>query len=986
MKFFHALQLQLTLDILLPMSNSLNTNTTDNDSLLLSLRDAQLRIIFETTQDAIVISDDQGCYLDVNPAACKLFGVERKQLLGRCTFEFTEPNLQVPHGGQEFRKQELPTQENLLGEFRILRPDGDIRIVEYIARMNFLPHRHLSVIRDITEQKQTQERVTALEKLLQATEVVLPIDHPDQLTTRQKTEAELAYFQKITRYIPGAIYQFTQSADGQVSLPYASEGLKEIYGISPEEVREDASLFLARLHPDDYARTLESITESAAHLTRWYCEYRICRDGEVFWLLGDATPQRDRDGGTTWYGYIRDITDQKAKETDLAELSRQLKKAQEIARLGNWSFEITTQKITWSEEVFRMFGMTPDQGEPTFLEHVQQFHPDDRAFFVERVTEANQGIPQNFDCRILLTTGEVRYINSRIELGWQDGKLVHMFGILIDITDRRLAELELERFFTISLDLLCIADLEGYFRRLNPAWKDTLGYAASELEGVPFLNFIHPDDIDLTLASVSDLAKQRKIPNFINRLRAKDGSYHHIEWRSSLQGELIYASGRDITERIQAQAQIQERERFLSSIYEGVGCLIFTVDLQEDDRFEYTGWSKSCEIALGIPADQVLGKTPQELIPYEGEITYQRYLNCVRSGVQTTYEECLTFNGQEIWWLTTLSPVKDCQDRVYRVLGTTINISDRKQAEQAILQKSQELEIALQDLQDTQMQLIQAEKMSSLGQLVGGIAHEINNPVSFIYGNLTYISEYTDNLLELIDLYQASHPHPSTQITEFIDTIDLDFLIEDMPKTINSMSNGALRIRDIVKSLRTFSQLDEVGLKAVNLHDNLDNTLVILQNRLQRTGGNSAIQVIKNYGNLPLVECYGDLLNQVFMNLIVNAIQAIEERPVKALHPDDRDLITITTSLEPSHLEKSSYVSIVIEDNGVGMSPEIQAQIFNPFFTTKPIGTGTGMGLAICYQIITKNHQGELSCSSTPGEGSKLTIKLPIHAADFQSS
>ncbi|NJL91662.1 MAG: PAS domain-containing protein [Coleofasciculaceae cyanobacterium SM2_1_6] len=494
--------------------------------------------------------------------------------------------------------------------------------------------------------------------------------------------------------------------------------------------------------------------------------------------------------------------------------------------------------------------MTPDQGEPDLKNHLQQFHPDDRAFFLERVNAAVQGTSQHFDCRILLSQGETRYINIRIELDWFEGRVVELFGIVMDISEqqatlqkRKQVELELENFFTISLDLLCIADIEGRFLRLNKAWEDILGYATSELEGTPFLAFVHPDDLDSTLAAIADLAQQSKVINFINRYRAKDGSYHYIEWRSNPQGELIYASARDITEHIQT--------------------------------------------------------------------------------------------------------------------------------EQAILQKSQELEKALQDLQDTQMQLIQAEKMSSLGQLVGGIAHEINNPVSFISGNLTYISEYTENLLELVHLYQESHPHPSSQIQEFVAAIDLDFLIQDMPKTINSMSNGASRIRDIVKSLRTFSRLDEVGLKAVNLHENLDNILVILQNKLQRTGGDSAIQVIKIYDNLPLVECYGDLLNQVFMNLIVNALQAIEERQAKAPHPDYRGMITITTSFEPS-----SYASIAIEDNGVGMSPEIQAQIFNPFFTTKPIGTGTGMGLALCYQIVTKNHQGELLCRSTPGEGSKFTVKI----------
>ena len=284
--------------------------------------------------------------------------------------------------------------------------------------------------------------------------------------------------------------------------------------------------------------------------------------------------------------------------------------------------------------------------------------------------------------------------------------------------------------------------------------------------------------------------------------------------------------------------------------------------------------------------------------------------------------------------------------------------------------KTAALKRSYQELEEAQLQLVQFEKMSSLGQLVAGIAHEINNPVSFIYGNLAVASNYARDLRGLIHLYQENYQNPPQIISDFIKTSDIDYTLSDFPKLLTSMTTGATRIRDIVQSLRTFSRLDQSDYEAVNIHANIDNTLVILQNRLNGRAGNPRIQVIKNYGIVPQVECYSGLINQVFMNLLVNAIDAIEERDANDM-PDYLGHITITTQLT-----SDNKVKITIEDNGVGMSPEIQAKIFNPFFTTKSVGVGTGMGLSISYQIVTGDHHGKLSCSSVLGEGTEFVIEL----------
>lgn len=291
-------------------------------------------------------------------------------------------------------------------------------------------------------------------------------------------------------------------------------------------------------------------------------------------------------------------------------------------------------------------------------------------------------------------------------------------------------------------------------------------------------------------------------------------------------------------------------------------------------------------------------------------------------------------------------------------------------------ERALQLEKALQDLQRTQTQLIQSEKMSSLGQLVAGVAHEINNPVSFIYGNITPAQQYISDLLELVELYQTEYPQPTTKIQSLIESIDLDFLMEDLPKIIDSMKMGAERIREIVLSLRNFSRMDEAQIKDVCIHDGIDSTLRLLQNRLKAKPEHPEIVVVKNYEKLPLVECYAGQLNQVFMNLLTNAIDALEERDKK------RSLAQIKAN--PSQIEittnvvDSQRIAITFHDNGPGMSQETQTRIFDPFFTTKPVGKGTGLGLAISYQVIVEKHFGSLRCHSTPGEGTKFIVEIPI--------
>ncbi|QZZ22580.1 response regulator [Leptothermofonsia sichuanensis E412] len=314
-----------------------------------------------------------------------------------------------------------------------------------------------------------------------------------------------------------------------------------------------------------------------------------------------------------------------------------------------------------------------------------------------------------------------------------------------------------------------------------------------------------------------------------------------------------------------------------------------------------------------------------------------------------------------------------------------------QELEQRVAERTADLSKALHELQQTQIQLVQSEKLSSLGQLVAGIAHEINNPVNFIAGNLIHIDEYTQNLLEFIRRFEENYPDPSPPLKHYLEEIDLEFLKQDLEKIVSSMKLGADRIRQIVLSLRNFSRLDEAEFKAVDIHEGIDSTLLILHNRLKSKPDHPEIQVVKEYGNLPAIECYAGQLNQVFMNLLSNAIDALEESATfkelnaessqNAACPPAHPTITIRTEVaEPD------FITITIADNGPGIPEEVRKRLFDPFFTTKPIGKGTGLGLSISHQVVTEKHRGSLWCVSEPGRGAEFWIKLPIHQVPVQAT
>ncbi len=623
-----------------------------------------------------------------------------------------------------------------------------------------------------------------------------------------------------------------------------------------------------------------------------------------------------------------DISDRKQIEEALRTSEEKLESILESLNDVVWSIAVEPWEILYLNPATEIvYGRAVSE----FLENpnlwFEVVHPEERGriryFWEQRLTTgANE-----LEYKIIRPDGEVRWIHERGQVTRdQDGTAIRLEGISTDITERKRAE-------------------------------EALKQANEQLE-----------------------------------IRVQERTR-----------EVMFAFGQlqqEISERRLVAEALRQSEERLNGILNSLNDVV---------------WSAAANtfkiLYISPAAEAIYGRTVSEFFEHDQlwiEVIHPEDITVVKQMTEDYLEtntvdiEYRIFqpNGTLRWLRNRWRLVYDSEGVAIRIDGIATDITNRKEAEE-ILRKSeaqatdaariaqeqtQQLELTLKELQKTQAQLIQTEKMSSLGQLVAGVAHEINNPISFIYGNLTPAKEYIGELRNLLQLYQQHYPHPSSEIQTKIEEMELNFLFADLEKLLLSMQVGAERIRNIVLSLRNFSRLDESQMKTVDIHEGIENTLLILQHRLKSKPGTAGIEVIKEYGNLPKVQCYAGQLNQVFMNLLSNATDALltENHQLVVVNGKNTQGTGVNSTLPTPTIKIQTEVSnnhkvvIRISDNGPGMTEQVRKRIFDPFFTTKPVGQGTGLGLSISYQIIVDKHGGELHCTSTPGAGAEFAIELPI--------
>ncbi|MCC3530288.1 MAG: PAS domain S-box protein [Microcoleus sp. PH2017_22_RUC_O_B] len=566
------------------------------------------------------------------------------------------------------------------------------------------------------------------------------------------------------------------------------------------------------------------------------------------------------------------------------------------------------------------------------------------------------------------------------------GKISGIVTIARDITDRKQAEVankSLAAILEATPDFVGICDLDGHAIYMNKAGRKMVGIDENEdisnKQVGEFAAASARSTFQKAIATAISEGVWSGETAFVSASGVEIPVSQVIISHSAPDGQLAYIStiARDISDRQQAETALRLSEERYRSLIAATAQLVWMTDAEGKpiapmDWMAYTGQS----------LEEATENWLSAIHPDDRELTAQAWMRAVETKNLYEVEHRLrAADGRYSYFWVRAVPVLAADGSIREWVGTHTDISDRVQVLEALKQsagqyrsQAAQLEKAFRDLHETQAQLIQTEKISSLGQLVAGVAHEINNPINFIYGNITHASQYARDLLELLHLYQEKYPNPLPEIAEVAEEIEIDYLMEDFPKILESMKVGADRIRDLVVSLRNFSRLDESQMKRVDIHEGIESTLVILQHKLKANAVRPAIEIIKDYGSFAKVECYAGQLNQVFMNLLANAIDALEEYNSKR---SPQEIYASPNTIRINTSANSDTVTIRIADNGMGINPEVIRKLFDPFFTTKPVGKGTGLGLSISYQIVEK-HRGKLQCISAPGKGAEFIIEIPI--------
>ena len=992
-------------------------------------RENLLQVSFSQAPMGMVQCGLDGLIWQANQQFCQIVGYTAQELRSRSFEDLTHPedlNRELVWA-KKLAKGEIDTYSL---QKRYLRKDGAIARVSLRVNLvrdgNGLAH---SVMGFITEITQVQGKIDPFKDEVRQEKV-----------ERERAEAALheyeARFERLAKTLPGMVYQYRQylTKPEDDSFTYVSPACREIYELEAEAIVNNAQLMWQIIHPEDMTGFAYSFRQAVQAKTEWSYQWRIITpSGKLKWLQGAAKMSPESDGGILWDGMVLDITDRKLAEDSMRQQVEMLNRANDSIIIRDLNNEIQF----WNQGAQRLYGWSLTEVLGQYIhELLQTSFPEPlseiMATFLrkgywrgELVHRTQDGTQVVVDSRWSLQRDEQNNPRAILEIN-------------TDITDRKQAEQALknsEARFRTTFEQAAVGvahvDFEGRFIRLNQRFCDIVGYSKPEMLALTFQEITHPEDLDIDWQLALQV-KREEITHYSieKRYIRQDKTWIWVNLTVAMEQEKSYwiSVVEDISDRKQAEAarlkseaQLREkvaREELLNRLTSQIrnsldlNQILQTVvtELQRVLNLDrcYFLWHQTEPTAVWSCIQEA--KRPQlesflgEYPIAENNSLYQKLTtgemvwcdDLVQSPDlewHTLYLEqgfsailvvplrknngklgviCCAVQGEPRPWkpseIHLLEAVRDCME---------IAIFQAELYKKAT-GRSQELEQTLKELQHTQTQLIQSEKMASLGQLVAGIAHEINNPVSFIFGNIIHAREYLSDLVEVVELYDQHYPHPVNEIIDKADEVDLEFLKEDFSKLLDSMEQGAIRIREIVTSLRTFSRYDEAALKDVEIHSGIESTLMILKNRLDSQGNRPEIEVIKNYGKLPKVECFASELNQVFINILTNAIDAIDEAYSRQGNRQEPGKIWIQTQVLPG-----DRIAIQIKDNGCGIAENALSRLFDPFYTTKPIGKGTGLGLATSYQITVDRHKGGLDCTSTPGVGTEFTIKLPIHQDQF---
>ncbi|MEG3900623.1 PAS domain S-box protein [Microcoleus sp. B4-C5] len=856
------------------------------------------------------------------------------------------------------------------------------------------------------------------------------------ITDRVEAETALrqseARFQKLAANVPGMIYQFQLAADGTMSFPYVSSGCRELWELEPLVLQNSAIPALEMIHQDDAPSFHESVAISAKTLEPLRWEGRFVFPGDrIKWVSGASRPEPGEKGDIIWDGVLIDISDRKLAESALRQSEARFQKM--AANVPGMIYQYllhpdgSNEFIYLSSGCWELYELDPEKVQQNSDLIWARVHPEDLKNLLESIALSGKTLkPWIYEGRIITGSGKVKWIRGIARPEMQPGGDILWEGVTIDISDRKLAEIALgqskiallqvnqelekrvlERTEALQTSKKMLWSVINNIPQLI-AWKDRdLVYLGGNKNFAKVAGFNHPSEI----AGLTDFDMPWK-PEETEFFRACDRrimatntpEYHIIESKMQADGTQccldtnkiplhdnsgnvvgILSTFEDITDRLSLTAKVRASEELFRTIFEDAPIAIYLANLDDNKLVRVN--KTYCEM-LGYTAAELLAKTFIELGHPDDYPKNVQVADSLDRGEITHYQielRQITATGKIVWVNVTATLIRDGEGQPIYNLGMIENITNRKisaaalQASESQLRKqAAQLQEAYEQLQNAQIQLVQSEKMSSLGQMVAGIAHEINNPATFINGNISHTYNYFHDLIELLTLYQECYPSPGPQIAEKIKDLELDFLKEDLPKMLNSMRVGVERISKIVLSLRNFSRLDESEMKLVDVHEGIDSTLLILQHRLHQASIKSGIEIIKEYGKISKIYCCAGQLNQVFLNIISNAIDALENQPQPRT-------IVIRTLMKKAGLKSHSKnqlsncdrIVICIADSGPGMSEEVRKRLFDPFFTTKPVGAGTGLGLSISHQIVVEKHKGSLRCISAPGQGAEFWIEIP---------